>query len=299
MLLPYNYLQSHWLGHHSLAKSFWINLLAIRVLVFIGQEALLPATGHDYSDKVLRVVTLLVLVHGILFVWQIVGVVRSADRWLSVRGSQATVWGVQLSVVVLLWLSASYVLQGWQATLSTETGRELVKRMDEKRISQYSLLLNPLAKRLEINGLLTRGITRHVTELLGASNSINQVVLHSRGGNIHEARGLAKLFRDHKLSTHVEAECASACTIAFIGGSPRTLRQGARLGFHQYRVDAAYAVPVADAEAEQLRDQSLFIDAGVSTDFVENMFRQRVPGMWWPKSDELLHSAVVHRITGR
>lgn len=299
MLSPYSYVLSHWLGHHSLARSFWINLLAIRVLIFAGQKALLSVADYDCPDKIIQIVALMVLVHGILFVWQVVGVVRSADKWLIVRGSQATVWGVQLSIVVLFWLSASYVLQAWQATLCTETGSEPVKREEGEHVNQYNLQPGPSGKRLKISGLLTRGITRDVTELLGTQNSINQVILHSRGGNIHEARGLAKLFRDHKIATHVETECASACTIAFIGGSPRTLRRGGRIGFHQYRVDAAYAVPVADPEAEQLRDQSLFIDAAVSTDFVEGMFRQRSPGIWWPKTEELLHAGVVHRVTGR
>lgn len=298
MKLLVKYIRSHWRGDHSLTISFWVNLLAIRLLVFVCQQALLPATGGNYSDKVVQVVILLVLAHGVLFIWQIVGVVRSADKWLSVRGSQATVWGVQLFIVVLFWLSASYALQGWQTTLSAGSGTELVKRLEGEHVSQYRLQLDPSGKQLNINGVIEHGITRRVTEFLQIPNSIDKIVLNSRGGNIHEARGLAKVFRDRKLATHVEVECASACTIAFIGGTTRTIGQSARLGFHQYRVDAAYAVPFADPGNEQRRDQSLFIDAGVSAVFVQTMFRQRASAMWWPTVDELLRGGVAHRITG-
>ena len=119
------------------------------------------------------------------------------------------------------------------------------------------------------------------------------MVLESEGGNIYEARGLAKLIREAKLSTHVETFCSSACTITFIGGIERTLANGAGLGFHQYRVDADYMVAFTDPLAEQAKDRALFAEAGVSEAFLERMFREDADGMWFPSVAELLAANVI------
>lgn len=270
------------------------------MLVFLCQQWLLSETGSLNTDKAIWIIVLLVLFHGVLFVWQIVGVIRAAERWTIETGVQVTVWGVYLSLVILFWLSMSYVIEGWQATVGSTTDRDKFKHFELEQANQYQIYLDPAAAhRLHIVGLLARGITRRVANMLETSSAIDEVVLDSQGGNIHEARGLAMLIRDNGLATRVEKECASACTIAFIGGNSRTVTKGARLGFHQYRIDAGYTVLVADPAGEQARDQSLFIDAGVSADFVETMFRQRASDMWWPTIDELLRAGVVNYVAAQ
>ena len=123
---------------------------------------------------------------------------------------------------------------------------------------------------------------------------IELVNLNSVGGNIYEARGLAKLFRTRKLDTHNMHVCASACTTAFVGGLHRSIAPDAKFGFHQYRVDAEYSVIVTDVQKEQDRDAALFLDAGVSKAFVRVMYDQVPQDMWWPTAQELLHAGFIH-----
>ena len=41
------------------------------------------------------------------------------------------------------------------------------------------------------------------------------------------------MFRERKLATRVDGDCASACTFAFLGGVERSISPGGRLGFHR------------------------------------------------------------------
>ena len=81
--------------------------------------------------------------------------------------------------------------------------------------------------------------------------------------------------------------------VAFIGGVNRRLAQGAKLGFHQYRIDASYDVPFANPKAEEAKDRALFEQAGVSMWFQERMFLTETNSMWFPTMDELQNARVV------
>lgn len=60
------------------------------------------------------------------------------------------------------------------------------------------------------------------------------VVLLSPGGDLHAGIEIGKLIRDRELATLVESgkECASACALAWLAGTPRIMAEGATIGFH-------------------------------------------------------------------
>jgi hypothetical protein len=62
---------------------------------------------------------------------------------------------------------------------------------------------------------------------------IKTVNLKSTGGLVWEAQRISEVIIDLGLDTHVEEECASACSTIFLSGTTRTLALGARLGFHR------------------------------------------------------------------
>ena len=68
--------------------------------------------------------------------------------------------------------------------------------------------------------------------ILAASPQIHVVHLNSFGGRIGEAEKLYNTIRENNLITYVSANCMSACTVAFAGGTERWLYQNAQLGFH-------------------------------------------------------------------
>ena len=114
---------------------------------------------------------------------------------------------------------------------------------------------------MTIQGDFEVGITAAVREQLRITPNIRSVVLNSRGGQVYEGRGLAKLFRSFALDTHVYGECSSACATAFIGGRTRYLGEQGKLGFHQFWVEAKgnqSLFAFYDIGAEQARDAEVF-----------------------------------------
>ena len=289
-----SYLRDHWHGRQSLTWSFWVNLVSLRAALFGLQHLLAPEKGSDYSDHATLVLALSFLINGPLLVWQIVGVVRASDQFYRHTGSQALVWGAQISMVLIFFLTATYALQSWQFTLKVPEEENFLTRMDREHAEKYDLTVE--GNVLRLTGSIELGSTRRVGELLERNPGIQLVILESDGGNIYEGRGLARLFAAKSLATRVETRCSSACTIAFSGGTHRSMAQTAKLGFHQYKVDADYDIVVTNPLKEQERDLQRFRDAGFNEAFLEQVFASRPQEMWFPAPDELLAAGVVHEV---
>ncbi|MGB7286889.1 MAG: hypothetical protein WBC71_08155 [Salaquimonas sp.] len=293
------YVKDHWHGKHSLAKAFWINFVMLRLGIFLIQANLSYLAKIDYTAWAIAILIAAFLFHGVLFVWQIVGVLRSTEIYTRDTGSQSTAWGAQLSLVVGLFLTISYSIQAWQHTKIKPEEENFMVRMEREHASKYDLEIINGGETLTFTGTVELGITRNMRALLEANNTVQKVVLNSDGGNIFEARGLAKLFTDRRLNTHVSERCSSACTSAFIGGVKRTMDATARFGFHQYRMEAGQAVlSVVDPKKEQERDMQLFEQQGVSRTFLEKILSHKSNELWFPLPTELLDANFVHAING-
>lgn len=283
---------AHWRGEAGLARSFWVHFVLLRALVLLAQDRLSPpGAGLPLSVTVVS----LVLVHGILLVWQVVGVLRAAERWVVGHGGMATLWGVQLACIIALLLSLSAASRGYQiATAPPPPAESLAQRMDRDRAARYRLEASPDGTRLVFRGEIVYGVARRFAALVAQTDHATALHLSGPGGNIYEARGLAR--RVAPLDTVAVGDCSSACTLVFLAGRERSLMAGARLGFHQYRVDASYDIPLADTASEQDRDRQAFLDAGVAPWFVERVFSHAPGDIWFPDTAALVEAGVVHSV---
>jgi len=283
----------HWRGAHGLAWSFWINLVLIRVLVSVAHEWLRAGAGPDIHEHRMLILLLAFIFHGILFVWQAVGVIRSSEAHNGISGSMAPVWGAQIVLVVTSFWVISYAIDAWNMALPVLSPPADQSDLGAERASRYSIEPTPDGRSLTLTGSLELGIAAHLKTRLKEYPDAQQIILASTGGNIYQARGLAKTIRQNGLNTAVITECSSACTIVFIGGIERELASGGRLGFHQYRIDADYVVLNSDPLKEQNKDRAAFLQAGVAVWFLDMMFDSQPTGMWYPKLTELLDARVV------
>lgn len=258
----WRYLSSHWRGQQGLAWSFWVNLLLIRALIYLAQNVFAPA--QVYRDLWFWVFLLAVAAQGVLLTWQAVGLVRASERHIGETGAMAQAWGAQLGLVaVFLWVLVD-VLGAWQMTLPAPEGAITIADWQAERASKYSIEPTEDGQTLALTGSLELGIVTHLKNQLAAYPQVQQIVLTSQGGNIFQARGLSKTISDHGLATRVVSECSSACTTVFIGGTERELAANARLGFHQYRVDAVNTVLGTDPLDQQAADGAIFVGAGAA-----------------------------------
>ena len=86
---PSGYISNHWQGNHSLARSFWINNFALNLLLIATIFYWLNA-GTPTEDPVFlaRIVLALFVFHYVLLMpWQIVGLFRSANNYISNNGN--------------------------------------------------------------------------------------------------------------------------------------------------------------------------------------------------------------------
>ncbi len=290
------YVTGHWRGEQGLKWSFWVNLILILVLVFAAQDWLGPAEGQDFHDHQFVVLILAFVFHGVLFVWQAVGVVRASEEFVRESGYMAPVWATQLALIISVFWVITFALEAWQMTLRVPDGLEIHAALEAERAAKYSIKPSFDGETLTLSGSIERGITRALDAQLAAYPNTTQIVLSSTGGNIYEARGLSNAIRKNGLNTLVISECSSACTTAFIGGTERRLADGAKLGFHQYRIDAVYAVLNADPLQEQTKDRTIFLQSGVAAWFLDMMFASPSSEIWYPEPSELLAANVVTNV---
>lgn len=283
-----NYLRAHWRGEQPLVLSFWVNLVAARVVLWtVPFHALSPA------PLPFPILPILIAADFALFLWQIVGVVRSAENHMLLRGGMAPTWGIYAAIAVVVFAMVTQWLGLYQMTLDKPDEELFTDRMDRLHASQYDLRVADDGKALLLDGTIALGITKATAALLAQQPQIERIELASTGGNIFEARGMAALILPLQLRTHVETECSSACTLVFMAGEERSLGQQARLGFHAYRLDSDIQMPHIDIVSEQERDRSFFLARNLDADFLERIFERENAEIWFPDHRELQDAGVI------
>ncbi|WP_244443196.1 hypothetical protein [Bradyrhizobium sp. Ai1a-2] len=111
------------------------------------------------------------------------------------------------------------------------------------------------------------------------------VLLSSPGGDLNQALIIGEMIRSRGLTTAVgvadgsgwvrPAYCASACVLAFAGGTTRYGIEGSMLGVHRFVTTAPVADPVADTQRVTGAVLHYMTRMGVSSTVVEAMSQTR------------------------
>src|SRR5262249_13290303 len=187
-------------------------------------------------------------------VWQLVGIWRSAGRTIEERkrrGKYAIWAGLARLATVLGFLS--FVGNSVQYTLPNVLANfKIAFRGDS--IPHHMLKALNGGSEIELAGGMHFGTAADLRTLLDATTGVRTIDLDSLGGRVAEAEHVRDLIRERHLATYTAAYCASACTVAYMGGSPRYLGPGGKLGFHRFSFpgltpeqDSAAARPGAPA----------------------------------------------------
>jgi len=286
----FNYLKQHWQGELILAQAFWINLVLLFFLFGILERFIFPPYIESEIAVTTAVFVYIIVVKLIIYPWQVVGVLRTCD--LRIKSDTGRSWATAAQVALVLSLGATLV-----ATIETWQSLQVFKRsliLKEIALPEplYSLDLIQQNTLIHLRGPFEIGITNRVAEMIEQHPEVTGIILDSEGGQIYEGRGLARLVRENNLQTFSLDKCLSSCTTAFVAGRTRTLGVNARLGFHQYKTYSV--IPSINVANEQAKDMAIFVEQGISPEFLEKIFMQPPEEMWWPDIDELLSAGVVH-----
>jgi hypothetical protein len=274
-----------------LAQAFWVNLVILFVVLDLVERFVFPHYFKGEAVVTGAVIAYFIVVKLIVYPWQVVGVLRVCD--LRIKSDSGRSWATAAQIALVVSLAATLI-----ATIETYQKLQVFKRNLELEamtlpVPGYSLDLIEQAKLIHLRGAFEIGITRRVAELIARNPEVVGIILDSEGGQIYEGRGLARLIRENKLQTYSLEKCLSSCTTAFVAGTTRTLGTNARLGFHQYKTYSL--IPSINVENEQARDMAIFVEQGVSPEFLEKIFVYPPESIWWPEIDELIAAGVVHQ----
>lgn len=281
------YFLNHLRGQQPLWQSFWVNGVGLRLALYV--LVLLALNAAPIS---LLVAVMLVSADALCLLWQSVGFFRAAEERMRDTGTMLPIWGGMIALVVAVFVVVS---QWWALGLATrpgEDGPSFAERKAQERQATYQIMRQTDGTLL-FQGQIVLGVTKALGRELAQVPTPTRITLHSEGGNVFEARGLAKLITTYEMQTHVDGVCSSACTLVFIAGAHRHLGPQARLGFHGYMLEDAQRLPGFDIEAEQERDRDFMLGQGVSAEFTTRVFNTPPSEIWYPDPAYLQRSGVV------
>ncbi|MFD0935174.1 hypothetical protein ACFQ12_08255, partial [Methylobacterium trifolii] len=146
---------------------------------------------------------------------------------------------------------------------------------------------------VRLSGDLLEGTADRLGALLAAHPEVVRIHLTSEGGLVDEGLALGELIAARGLSTYVPDYCVSACTLAFVRGRERYLRNQGRLGFHApYETGPDGRIVQLDGAPER----GAYVAAGADPDFVARALAVASEDIWIPEAGDLIRARVVTQV---
>lgn len=286
-----NLIKKHWNGDYSLARSYWGNTLVVSVLILLGAKLLVAPffTERTQARYVSLAVLFLTTLSVVVWWWAVTGTWRSASKHVSRGGS--SFWAAAAKVAIVLGAirlvgnlaaQAPFLEEHFRVARGEQLGPET---SIQRRADGYSLL---------VSGGINDDTAEKLQQALNQSPGVRTIVLSSSGGWVGQGLVVAAVISSRKLSTDVEDECSSACTIAFLAGLERVAGPKARIGFHSFSTVGRQS-PAGSSSLLQ----KVYREAGLSDDFIAKVSQTPPTEMWYPTVKELLQNGVLTGVSIR
>lgn len=287
-----SYVVRHWRGELSLPLSYWVNGGLLGVVVGAAIAVVATVIMYEQIDEqplpALVLMCAIWLCLALIMLWQAVGIWRSGTRYQAAGNGP---WGGIAKIMVVLGV-ASTLWQFFSAGLPQIAGLAEIVAGD-RSLGPHQFKVLAYGEMLEFTGGIKFGVAKELEGFLNAMPDVKTVRLDSVGGRIREAQTMSDLIKARGLSTLVEKQCLSACTIVFLGGKDRVILSDARLGFHQ----PSYRGITADERSRTVAiEKERLQKLGLSLAFAERANMAEPSSMWFPDNGELLREHVATRV---
>ena len=278
---------SHWRGETSLGISYWLNGILLGsllpALIAIGYSLINPFP-HSLRVNALAILILITL-RLCLWIWTVVGVIRSANRHTS-RGGRLF-WANVARVVICL--TVVLTLVRLERSLIPQMRLLAAIARGHDPMDTVTVEVTPDGRTIMLEGTLGAGSVDKVQRIIDASPDATTLELNSDGGRGQTAEELARRVRQRHLNTLVQDHCESACTYIFLAGAKRELAEDGELGFHQ-----ASALGIVANDKMILQDMvKYYRSAGLRESFIDHILATPPDDMWYPTRRELEDGGVV------
>jgi hypothetical protein len=261
---------------------------AIALLVGLGSISIAVFAGGELTWAHIALPALLCTAGTLFAIWQIFLVVKAGQR-SGRRGLFALTAGVAAASVFLIGLTI------WDRAVPALDEMWNLYVGDPRFNGDLTVTVSPDGRTLHVEGTYGLRSEDAVRRALAANKDIREVVLAGPGGRASTGFELFRLFRERKLATHVDTGCASACTLAFLGGVDRSIGPKGRLGFHR----ASFPGMTDDDMYESNRGMRRFLiySARLTPAFADRVFDTPADSIWVPTPQELLAGGVINRVS--
>jgi hypothetical protein len=257
---------------------------ALALLTGLGSVSLAVFGGGGITLAHIVIPALLCVVGTLFALWQILLVVMAARRGSGSLFALSAAIGAATAVLIgaLLYDRAMPALtELWNI------------RNGDAALGDLAVIASPDGHTLYVSGAYGMHSEEAVRKALERHKSLREVVLAGPGGRASVGFEIFRMIRSARLATRVDTACASACTIAFLGGVERTISPSGRLGFHR----ASFPGMDDDDMHESNRGIKNFLlyRVGLTPDFVGRVVDTPAASIWVPTRAELLAGKVITR----
>jgi hypothetical protein len=254
-------------------------------VITIGYSEFRPLRHHLRAEA--AVILLLTALPLCLWVWGIVGIIRSANRHTS-RGGKL-LWANVARVMVCISVIATGIQL--QTHLLPESRLMASLAAGHDPLDMVTVEATPDGRTIMLDGTLGEGSIDKVQRVIDASPDATTLVLNSDGGRETAAEELALRVRQRHLNTLVQDHCLSACTFVFLAGIKREVADDADLGFHQGTADGLSAMQKSILIQRMV---DLYRSQGVREWFIDRIVATPPASMWYPTKEELTRAGVIN-----
>lgn len=294
-----NYIISSWHGEKSLAVSYWVNgffftfILQVIIGIYSSASSLFPDIARGNVQLYYAIALLFEVFVIVLSIWQTVGIWRSADNHKKITNRKFFASLAQLAILITA--IGSFVKIGnlgnyyndvfWNALGKDPFGNYTVQEMND-------------GSTLIVSGMIAFGLASDVDKALAANPRITTVVLNSGGGRIWEGENLYDVLKKRNIyETRTETGCSSACTIPYLAGNVRTVKDDKNLlGFHSSSSPYYFS---SENGAENRKWQTFLVSKGVSNDFTKKALSTPPNQMWYPDIIRLIQEGIVTKFSSK
>jgi hypothetical protein len=282
-----HFLVRHWLGELSLARSYWINIVAVNLILRL--VAMLIYAHAELVPLAIEPIFVIAVwsLFPVIVTWQVVGVARSASRYAQERNTTLYPALASIAVVALAGISLYSFLRSGVPQLmdSVESIR------GDPQWSDPLITVLPKATEAEFSGIIKAKSASRLELFLIGHPALKYLHLDTGGGREREAIEMAAAIRKHGLSTYVGLKCESSGIVVFLAGRERVLRNNARIGLHAWRSIGYRGTEINELQAK------ILMDAGANTAFAEHAMNTPSNSMWYPSPEELVNQGLATRVT--
>jgi len=288
-----NFVARHWRGEFSLPISYWVFGVGANLVASFALTLLLRRFEALEYDPLIILSSMVAVWVGtaLISAWQIVGVWRSADSYITARrsGGARAPWAYAAKLMMVLSI-LRFGVDIYESAIPQILETSRIYFLGDPDIPDYALRVMRNGAEVELSGGFKFGLDRDLIKVLNAAPRIRVIHLDSVGGRVGEAELVYRTIREYRLITYVSHECSSACTLAFAAGRQRWVGADGTLGFHAAAFPGLTKKALAAMPDAQRR---IFLAAGFDAAFVDRTLSTPSTELWSPSIDVLRRARVV------